>query len=142
MAVRTATVGPWRIAVDAHAVRGEIDCAAVQWRGPVGRGLLRDEEGALPLLDLGVCWGRPPAASGSALVVQPEEGESPFALGVDAAGGVEELTFWPAPPLLRRDNGVMAAALRGVPWQAQTLHLVLLLDPAWLRQRLNAAEWV
>ena len=139
--MQTAAVGPWIVAVPTKSVQDLLGADTPLWASPGGQLLLLYDDLAVPALDLPARWNAPnagPAASGAALMLQPQPGDAPFGLRVDAVGGRQSLLFWSLPRALQSLCGVQAAALTGVPWQPQSEHPVLLLDLDWLREEVGA----
>ncbi|MBN8745212.1 MAG: histidine kinase [Thiomonas arsenitoxydans] len=143
LTVQTAVVGPWIVAVPAALAPWVLEPGTPQWTGPDGQLLLLQDDVALPALDLPACWLAPEPqheASGAALLLQPDSGEPPFALRVQALGRQQDLLFWPVPPAVQSACGVRAAAWEGAPWQPDTGQPVLLLDLPWLEARLRVGS--
>jgi len=131
IAVQTATVGPWVVAVPAVCAQAALGADAPQWIGPGGQVLVLHDDLAWPTFDLPARWNAAnatPTPGSAVLLLQARPGAPAFGLRVDALGGQHALVFWPLPPALQSLCGVQAAALTGVPWQPESEQPVLLLD--------------
>ena len=142
LAVQTAAVGPWIVAVPLAACAATLSTDTPQWTGPDGHLLLLHDDQAQPALDLGVCWKAQamPSARTAALLLHPPTGEPSFALRVDAVGPARELAFWPVPTAVQSACGVQAVAWQGAPWQPAAGQAVLLIDLPWVTQSLQTAS--
>ena len=143
LTVQTAVVGPWIVAVPLALAPWVLEPGTPQWTGPDGQLLLLQDDVALPALDLPGCWQVPKPqheVGGAALLLQPESGEPPFAVRVQALGRQQDLLFWPVPPAVQSACGVRAAAWEGAPWQPDAGQPVLLLDLPWLEARLRVGS--
>lgn len=141
VAVQTATVGPWVVAVPVSSAPRALAPGTPQWSGPGGTLLVLHDDEALPALDLAVCWNRrdvAPSDRGAALLLHPPSGEPPFAVRVDGIGQERELRFWPVPPAMQTACGVQAAAWQGAPWALDAGQPVLLIDLPWFSRHLRS----
>ena len=143
LTVQTAVVGPWVVAVPVALAPLVLQPGTPQWTGPDGQLLLLQDDVALPALDLSGCWQVPKPqheVGGAALLLQPDSGQPPFAVRVQALGRQQDLLFWPLPQAVQSACGVRAAAWDGAPWQPDTGQPVLLLDLPWLEARLRVGS--
>ncbi|MFZ5578754.1 MAG: histidine kinase, partial [Pseudomonadota bacterium] len=141
LAVQTARVGPWIVAVPVASAPRVLAPDTPCWTQPGGPLLLLHDDEALPALDLALCWTQGEAIAPerrAALLLQPPSGEPPFAVRVDAIGPSGELIFWPVPQAVKTACGVQATAWQGAPWAPDAGEPVLLIDLPWLSQKLLA----
>lgn len=136
--------GPWILALPAHEAAEPQ--RATMWAGQGGASLAVVDGIAHPALDLLGVWPRQPEGSATGaptwawplaespaaaapLLCSDDDPALPPAARVDA--------WWPLPAPLTAACGVRAAALLADAGSAERRLSVLLLDPAWLRQRLS-----
>jgi chemotaxis protein histidine kinase CheA len=133
IAVQTARVGAWVVAVPAAWVMATYGADTPQWVGPLHHTLVVHDDIAVPTCDLAARWALPGATDaqvGPVLMLRTEPQALTFGLRVDAVGTAQALRFWPLPAAVQARCGVRAAAWPGQPPHAQP---VLLLDARWLQ---------